>query len=131
MKDAVVRDHMNQDPALIRQGSPITTVVDVLLSHKITGAPVVDGAGQLVGFVSEHDCIDVLIQQHTDSGYTPIVDDVMHGDVLTASPDDTILSLAEKMGTLKPKNYPVVSGERLLGVISRSDVLRAMCELGR
>ena len=131
MKDAVVRDHMNPEPALVRLGSSIAATVDVLLSYKVTGAPVVDSTGQLVGFVSEHDCIDVLLQQNSDNGDSPVVDDVMHDDVLTASPDDTILSLAEKMGTLKPKNYPVVSGERLLGVISRSDVLRAMCELGR
>jgi CBS domain-containing protein len=130
MKDAVVRDHMNQEPPLVRQGSTIPIVVDLLLTHKVTGAPVVSNTGQLVGFVSEHDCIDVLLQCSADNGDDPIVDDVMHADVLTASPDDTILSLAEKMGTLKPKNYPVVSGERLLGVISRSDVLRAMCELG-
>ncbi len=129
MKDAVVREHMNPTPALVRLGSTIRHTVDVLLSNSVTGAPVVDGDGQLVGFVSEHDCIDVLLQQKADNGEDSLVEDVMHGDVLTVSPDDTILSLAEKMGTLKPKNYPVVSGERLLGVISRSDVLRAMCEL--
>ena len=129
MKDAVVREHMNPEPALVRSGSSITQAVDILLSNKVTGAPVVDGAGRLVGFVSEHDCIDVLLQQEEDNGDPAIVDDVMHADVLSVSPDDTILSLAQKMGTLKPKNYPVVSGERLLGVISRSDVLRAMCEL--
>lgn len=129
MKDAVVRDHMNPEPALVRSGSTIPVTVEVLLSNKITGAPVVDSGGQLVGFVSEHDCIDVLLQQEAENGDTPVVDDVMHDDVLTASPDDTIMSLAEKMGTLKPKNYPVVSGDRLLGVISRSDVLRAMCQL--
>ena len=129
MKDSVVRDHMNPEPALVRSGSTIPAAVDVLLSNKITGAPVVDGSGQLVGFVSEHDCIDILLQQESENGDTPTVDDVMHDDVLTASPDDTIMSLAQKMGTLKPKNYPVVSGDRLLGVISRSDVLRAMCQL--
>ncbi len=50
----------------------------------------------------------------------------MHADVLTVSPNDSIIELADVMSGQKPKIYPVVEDGRLIGVITRRDVLNAI-----
>lgn len=57
---------------------------------------------------------------------TETVKDCMKTDVLTATPDGSILQLAEQMLGAKPKIYPVVEGSKVVGTINRTDVLKAM-----
>ena len=54
------------------------------------------------------------------------VSQVMQPDVVTVSGDTNIIELAEQMKTGKPKNYPVVDGTTVVGMIGRSDILKAL-----
>jgi len=92
------------------------------------GLPVVDKQAQLVGFVSEQDCLSALLTEsyHCDSHTT--VAQIMRSDVLTVNASDTVLSLAQQMGQQKPKRYPVVKAGKLAGIVSRSQVVKALSE---
>jgi len=57
---------------------------------------------------------------------THIVSDCMHREVLSVSPDTSIIELADGMKVGKPKAYPVVDNGKLVGIITRSDVLKAI-----
>jgi predicted transcriptional regulator len=87
---------------------------------------VVDSQGHLDGWVSEQDCIAVMLKEAYHCEQVAQVRDVMRKEVLAVGPDTSILDLAEMMMGQKPKIYPVVEEGRLLGVISRHDVMQAI-----
>ncbi|WP_033136426.1 CBS domain-containing protein, partial [Aeromonas finlandensis] len=88
--------------------------------------PVVDEKGHLIGWISEQDCIAVLLKEAYHCEQVAQVKDVMRKEVLTVGPDTSILTLAEMMMGQKPKIYPVVEEGRLIGVINRHNVMQAI-----
>lgn len=123
----VVKEVMARHSPSIALGTAITTVVETLLRHKITGLPVVDAESRVVGFVSEQDCLRSLLVSSYHCEGAPKVEDVMHREPLTVSPEASVVDLAEMMVNQKPKVYPVVDeNQRLLGLVLRSQVLTVL-----
>ena len=111
----------------IRCGTPLTKVVKALLDNHVTGLPVVDEKRQVLGFVSEQDCLrSILVSSYHAEG-DPEVEDVMHTEPLTVVLDGSVVDVAEQMVKQKPKIYPVVDERRrLVGLLMRSQVLTAL-----
>lgn len=130
MTTIVVKDHMQNTRVAIRCNTPLTEVVDTLLANNTIGLPVVDEEMQVIGFVSEQDCIKKLLVSSYHSEGTPLVNEVMFNEPLTVAPDDSIIEMARQMIAHKPKIYPVVEEGKLIGLITRADVLRALREHG-
>lgn len=127
MTSLLVRDYMNVRPVVFSPDMSLTAALDKLLSAKQIGGPVVDSEHQVVGFLSEQDMIETLLKVSYYCQDSHAVKDCMRSDVLTVTPDTSIIVLAEKMTAQKPKIYPVISPEgNLVGVISRRDVLSAI-----
>jgi CBS domain-containing protein len=108
---------------------PETDVLDAvhtLVQHRIAGAPVVDDEGSLLGMLSEFDCMKVAL----NAGYHGIwggpVREFMSDGVETVDADMSIVDLAQVFIDKKFRRFPVVQGTRLVGQISRRDVLRAL-----
>jgi CBS domain-containing protein len=118
-----VRNYMNLRPTKVVSGTTLGELIKILADNHISGAPVVNSNNEIIGFVSEQDCIKPLLlgSYHCDQPAT--VDDVMRRDVVSVTPDDSIIELAEKMGDHKPKNYPVTENGKLVGVLTRQHVL--------
>lgn len=126
MSKLLVKDIMRQNPPYVTLGTQLNDVVDVLLKNKVLGIPVLNDQQQVIGFVSEQNCIhSLLVNSYHHEGAT-LVDDVMFTEPLTVAPDDSIVDLAQRMTVNKPKNYPVVFEGRLVGLITRSDVMKAL-----
>ena len=127
MESIKVIDYMNKRPVTFKTDMTIAEAVERFLhSHQI-GGPVIDGHKRVVGFLSEQDCLARMLEATYlgESHYT--VNELMHDEPLTTTPDASVLDLAQQMKGHKPKLYPVVDNEgRLLGIISRSDVLKAI-----
>ncbi|MCM2681356.1 CBS domain-containing protein [Echinimonas agarilytica] len=121
-----VRDFMHKHFPHMKVGTPLTETVDLLREFAITGTPVMDANKNLKGFVSEQDCIRVLISASYFCDTTLKVDDVMNNEPLSVSPDMGLIDLAQQMVHEKPKIYPVVEDGKVIGVISRSDVMAAL-----
>lgn len=121
-----VRDFMQKHYPHIKVGSPLTETVDKLREYGTTGTPVVNARRQLKGFVSEQDCIRMLISASYFCDTTLKVEDVMSSEPLSVSPDMGLVDLAQQMVKAKPKIYPVVDDGEVIGVISRSDVMAAL-----
>ena len=125
MKSVKVGDYMTRKLVTFHQGDNVVQAMGVLLDKKISGAPVVDDAGNLVGVLSEVDLMEVIIQDSYYDEAQGIVGDYMRTPVDTIDPDMDIYTLAEKFIKEHRRRYPVVSNGKLVGQISRRDVLRA------
>ncbi len=117
MARKVVTFHLNDN---------VVTALGDLLDRKISGAPVVDDEGALVGILSEVDLMEVIVQDSYYDEAQGIVADYMRTPVDTIEPDMDIYSLAERFLKEHRRRYPVVKNGKLVGQISRRDVLRAV-----
>jgi len=104
----------------------IMEAIRLLLENRISGAPVVDKLGNLVGMLSEKDCLRVALHAGYHGEWGGRVDEYMHPDVITVDSDTSVLDVAHRFIEGPYRRYPVMKENRLLGQISRRDVLRAM-----
>lgn len=126
-KSVKVRDCMATSLVTLTPNTGILRAVQTLLKHDIAAAPVVNDEGSLVGILSERDCMRVVLHAgyHSDPG--GIVSDYMSPDVETIPADASIVDAAKMFFGERFHRYPVVDDDnRLLGQISRRDVLRAL-----
>ncbi|MFQ6371042.1 CBS domain-containing protein [Shewanella sp. YIC-542] len=121
-----VSDHMDRKPVLLSPEMTIAEAVDLLLDQHKAGAPVVAANGQLVGFLSQQDCIAAMLRSSYYCDLADLVKDRMRTDVLWVKPEHSVLLLAEQMLGQKPKIYPVVDNGHVVGVIDRFNVLSAI-----
>ncbi len=128
MLSILVTDYMDCDPHAILNTTSVRDVISSLMKAQIPGAPVVDEQKNLVGFVSEQDCIQEMLNDAFYCEESPSVASVMQTDVKTVSPNTSIVEVAERMAKSSPKNYPVCSEGKLVGLISRQLILKALLE---
>jgi len=131
LKSALVKDYMSGKLVTFAPDTGVLDAINELVAHRIAGAPVVDDYGNLVGMLSEFDCMKVVLTSgYYDEPGGP-VSDLMVTDVKTVDADMSIFDLAEQFMASGFRRYPVMKDNRLVGQISRRDVLRALSELAR
>ena len=106
----------------------VLQAVHVLLRHNISGAPVVDANGALIGMLTERDCMKVALDAafHQQSGGS--VADFMVSEVVAVPAEEPIITTVRRFADGEYLRYPVVDGTGLVGVISRSDAMRVIGE---
>ena len=123
-----VDDYMARDLITFLPDDDIHTVVKVLLDARISGAPVVDRKGRLVGVVSKKDCLEVLYSTGYHQDWGGRVEDYMSKDVTTIDSGTDIARAADLFMTSSFRRFPIVKNGRMTGQISRADLLRALEE---
>lgn len=128
-KEHTVRDYMTKKVISISPNMNIHHAIKILLKHKISGAPVVDEDSGLVGVLSRKDCLKVAFSAsyHHDRGGN--VSQYMSLDFMTIQPEISIIAVAELFLKNPYRQFPVMERGRLVGQISRHDVLKAIDEL--
>jgi CBS domain-containing protein len=146
----LVADIMSRDPILVRPETPLNEAIKILAEKHISGLPVVDGAGKLVGVLSETDLM------WRETGVTPpayimILDSVIYlqnpgdydrdlhkalgqtvGEVMTSHPisiaaDKPLREAARVMHDKNIRRLPVLDAQgQVVGIITRGDIVRAM-----
>ncbi len=126
IRSCVVKDYMARTLVTFKPETDVLDAVHTLVQHRIAGAPVVDDEGNLLGMLSEFDCMKVAL----NAGYHGIwggpVRDFMSDGVESVDADMSIVDLAQVFINKKFRRFPVMQGTRLVGQISRRDVLRAL-----
>lgn len=125
MKSVKVADYMSQKLVTFHPQTNVIEALAVILDNHITGAPVVDDGGRLVGILSEVDLMAVVIQDSYYDEGMGIVADYMRTQVDVVDADTDIYALAERFLREHRRRYPVVRDGKLVGQISRRDVLQA------
>ena len=126
LRSMLVKDHMSKNVITLNQDMEILSAVQVLMKHNISGAPVIDDHGRLVGVLTERDCMAVTMQADYHGVPGGLVIEHMSVDPQSVGPQESILNLAERFISGRYHRYPVLDNGRLIGIISRRDVMRAM-----
>jgi len=122
----LVRDFMHPVQYIFQLDTSVEEIVKTLAKNKVVGGPVVDADQKLVGFITEQNCIKQMLNNTYYCDSHEVASDIMRHDPLFVSPEDDVLQLAEGMLKKRPKIYPVVEDSRIVGMITRADVLKAL-----
>jgi CBS domain-containing protein len=122
----LVREYMDHFVNTLRPETDIFDAVDFLLERRVTGAPVVDAAGRLVGIISEKDCLRLLSQGFDHMAPAGTVADYMTKQVTVVAPDMDVYYAAGIFLRGQFRRLPVVEDGQLVGAITRFDILRAI-----
>mgnify|MGYP003439087889 FL=1 len=140
----LVKDIMTTAVKTASPTDPVRDIATIMCFNKISGLPVVDGEGSLVGMISEKDILHAMFPKLQDFIANPStpdferlereyrdvvslrVADLMTAIVYTAEPDMPVLKAASIMFRNRSRRSPVSQGGRLLGIISIGDVHKAM-----
>ena len=129
LKSCLVRDYMAGQLVTFKPDTEIMDAIHELVHHRIAGAPVVDDKGDLVGMLSELDCMKVALNAGYYGDWGGPVSDYMTTAVESVDAEMNIVDLAQKFLDSGYRRFPVLRNNRLVGQISRRDALRALNEL--
>jgi CBS domain-containing protein len=143
-------DVMSSPAITVRPDTPVREIAQTLLTCRISAVPVTDSAGKIVGIVSEGDLLRRaesgtarhpswwlgLFAEAEDQalaylkGHGPIARDVMTSPVVTVAEDTQIGSIAALLEEKRIKRVPVVREGRIVGIVSRANLLHGLAAAG-
>jgi|TARA_B100000530_G_C15923227_1_gene473963 CBS domain-containing protein len=131
VKNILVRDIMTKNLILFRPKQSIHDVMKAFIKYKISGGPVVNKYGDLMGIISEADCMKEI----SESRYfnMPILDKsvyhFMTKDVETIEANNSVFDAASTFFRTKRRRFPVLDNKKLVGQVSRKDIVIAALNL--
>ncbi|MGH7828994.1 MAG: CBS domain-containing protein [Candidatus Binatia bacterium] len=111
-KDIMTREVVTTTPVMT-----VKELARLLIQNQISGAPVVDRHGEILGIVSEGDIVAKSGRQ---------VKEIMSKKVLSVTEESPVEEMASLMSTHKVKRLPVMQGKKLVGIVSRADIVGAI-----
>lgn len=126
-----VRDFMATRLITFHPEQTMDQVTKILLEKKISGGPVVDDDNQLVGVISEGDCLKEVVRGKYNNmlDICGKVSEYMAKEVKTIHPEMNILEAAKMFLHLKVRRFPVIKDGKLVGQISQKDIMQAVHKL--
>jgi CBS domain-containing protein len=126
-----ISDYMSKKLVSFNDELSIYEAMHTLLKHRISGAPVVNENQELIGVLSEGDCLKEIIKGRYDNELylTGTVGDHMTKEVVSIEPTMTILDAANLFLRKRYRRFPVVKDGKLVGLLTISDILRAINDL--
>ncbi|MBI2384293.1 MAG: CBS domain-containing protein [Gammaproteobacteria bacterium] len=121
-----VKDYMAEAPLTFTPEMDVMEAIELMVENRFSGAPVLDKLGNIVGILSEKDCLKVALNASYHGTWGGKVGEFMSPNVVTVDADTSILDVARRFLETPYKRFPVLSDNRLVGQISRGDVLRAI-----
>jgi CBS domain-containing protein len=143
------QDIMTNNVITVTEDMPVKELAKILSENKISGAPVIDNEGKLVGVVTESDLIDQTKKVHIPTVVSifdsflflespdrlekdlkkmaaSTVKDISSQEIVNVNKDTRLDELATLMSEKKVHTLPVVDGDKLVGVIGKSDIIRTL-----
>ncbi len=131
MSHVTARDFMTTRLVTLRSEMDVFEAVQRLLKNRISGAPVVDAEGMYLGIFSEKCSMHVLLDAAYEQLPSSKVGAFMDTDAQTIDPDTHLLSIAQVFLLTSYRRLPVIEDGKLVGQVSRRDVLKASLDLLR
>jgi CBS domain-containing protein len=114
------KDVMNTNIVAVDPDDPIESVMSTMIRLGISGLPVVDIAGQLLGIITEFDLLELIWNPNTSKNK---VYHYMTRDVRTVNEEDELVDVAELFRTLSIRRLVVMRGDQVVGILSRRDLI--------
>ncbi|MDU8886736.1 CBS domain-containing protein [Yeosuana sp. MJ-SS3] len=126
-----VSDYMTRKLITFRSDEKIEKVIDALIKYRISGAPVVNDKNELIGIISEGDCIKHISESryYNMPADNKTVESHMIKNVDTIDGDMNIFDAANKFLESKHRRFPIVENGKLVGQISQKDILKAALKM--
>lgn len=122
-----LRDYMLHNPVKVRANDNVMDAMQVIIDNKISGVCVVDDESNLVGILSELDCLRAVLGAIYNNAGIGIVKDHMASDnLVVAHPDEDIIDVAQDMLLKNKRRRPVVENGKLIGQITCRQLLTAV-----
>jgi CBS domain-containing protein len=126
LESKTAKEAMSRHLITLHPEMDVLEALSVLVRERISGAPVLDQVGNLVGMLTERDCMHIAL----DAGYFSEgggrVANFMSPDVVTVEAHTPITEIAERFATSHFRRLPVTEQGKLIGIISRRDVLKQL-----
>lgn len=140
---------MNRDVVTIKKGASVEEALKLMAEHHVSGLPVVDADGYIVGIITESDLLlkdqaPALDKPRPLKGRQPVPEDVLENaykkaradlveeamtkDVIAFSEESLVADIARVMVELNINRVPIVRDRKVVGIISRKDILKAMAD---
>ncbi len=127
MDSLTAADIMARSEATLDPESDIYAAMERLLKRRLTGAPVVDDEGTLLGMLTERDCLKVMVDGALDGLPRGKVSDYMSSPAESITPTASLYDVAQVFLTRSYRKLPVVDRDgRVIGQVSRRDILVAI-----
>ena len=124
------RNFMTAKFVSLAPDSDIMDAMRLFLMHRISGAPVIDQRGELVGMLTERDCLKAVVAAgYHGEGSGGALSAFMTADVVSVDATASLLDVAQMFVTSIYRRFPVLDEGQVVGVISRRDVIRAVLDL--
>ena len=121
-----VSDYMSTTLVTFTESTNIFEAIKTMVKARITSAPVLNEAGQIVGIFSERDCMNIAIDATYNQVMGGSVGEYMSSDVVSIKAESSILEVANQFNGSNIRSFPVYDDNGFVGIISRTDVLRAI-----
>lgn len=120
-------NYMATDLITFKPDQDISEVIETMIKNEISGAPVLNENGELIGIITEKDCLKTLIDvaYHNQPLSKGKVKDYMSSNPRTVSVDSDVLDVADAFLNSHFRRFPVVKDGKLIGQVSRRDILKA------
>ena len=119
----LVRDIMRRNVKTVRTDDSVHAAVLKMNKFQI-GSVIVTNNGRAVGIITERNILERVVEPRLDPG-TIWAKDIMSSPLVTVDPNDTVDEAAKIMAQKRIKKLPVVEGDKVVGVVSTSDIVRA------
>ena len=127
--EITVRDYMSANIITLKPDMDLQEAIKLLLNNRITGAPVTDDRGRIIGGFSEMECLKAVVDSAFNRDVGGKVEEFMSKEVVPIEADMGIVDVAANFAQSTARNFPVVEDVDIIGIISRVDVLRAITEI--
>ena len=133
LKSLELRDVMIRQPITVPPNITVFEAAQIIMENKITGVIVVDNEQNLVGILSELDCLKVTLAgaYNDDEFSTALVEDVMTKKVVVQNPNDDIVDVATSMLEHRHRRRPVVENSKVVGQVTCRQILKVITEASR
>ena len=132
LQSVSLRDYMLSHPATVRSDATLHEAMAVIIDNRISGLCVIDEADNLVGILSELDCLRAILGAvYNNTSIGPVKDYMASDNLIVAHPDEDIVDVAQDMLMNNKRRRPVVENGRLIGQITCRQLLKAVQEFDK
>ena len=144
-KDLTIKKVMTKKVITIKSGTTLGEAAEIMVKNNISGAPVVDKDGKMIGIISEKDLFKKfypnlqeiikhvglwLDNERVEEGIRKkkeiAVDKIMATEIISAEPDDPVLKVGSMMLVNRIHRVPVLDRGKLVGIVARPDIFRRL-----